>query len=136
YMNIWVANISNGLLGITQLPGGPPETDGICIAYNAFGRTGHLTAPYNRGRTGTHETGHWLGLQHIWGDDGGDCTGSDFIDDTPNQAHETYGCPAFPVYDACTPAYPGILFMDFMDYTDDACMHLFTNGQANYMNGI
>ena len=136
YLNIWVGKMTGSVLGITQLPGGPPETDGMCILYSAFGRTGKVRAPYNKGRTATHETGHWLGLYHVWGDDGGACSGTDFINDTPNQADATYGHPAFPRTDVCSPNFPGIMFMNYMDYSDDDVMHLFTNDQSLIMKGV
>src|ERR1700741_2966275 len=68
YLNIWVCNLGGGLLGYAQFPGGPVATDGVVILYSAFGRVGTLSAPYNKGRTTTHEVGHWLNLRHIWGD--------------------------------------------------------------------
>ena len=136
YLNIWVANIAGGLLGITQLPGGPASSDGMTIQYTAFGRTGHVKAPYHKGRTTTHEAGHWLGLSHVWGDDNATCSGSDFMNDTPNQTDATYGCPSFPLLDACSPVSPGIMFMNYMDYTDDLCMHMFTHDQAALMNAV
>lgn len=132
YMNIWVVNLTGGVLGYTQPPGGQANKDGIVICYKYFGSTG-ATAPFNQGRTATHEIGHWFNLVHIWGDDNGACWGSDFVNDTPNQASEFYGCPSFPQKDACTPDSPGVMFMNFMDYVDDACMNMFTNGQKNRM---
>ncbi|MFH1320786.1 MAG: T9SS type A sorting domain-containing protein [Bacteroidota bacterium] len=129
YLNIWICNLGGGLLGYATPPGGPSATDGVVIGYNYFGRTGTLYPPYDKGRTTTHEVGHWLSLEHTWGDDGGSCSGSDNVSDTPNQASETYGCPSFPKTDACSPSSPGIMFMNYLDYTDDACMNLFTQGQ-------
>jgi len=137
YMNFWVGNIGGGILGITQPPGtGPASSDGMCILFNAFGRVGTLGPPYDKGRTATHETGHWFGLHHIWGDDNGACTGSDLVGDTPNQAGENYGCPAFPHLDACSTTSPGVMWMNYMDYTDDACMYMFTQGQSTRINAI
>lgn len=135
YLNLWACNLGGGLLGYAQFPGsGAAATDGVVIGYNFFGRVGTLSAPYNKGRTATHEVGHWLNLRHIWGDDGGSCSGSDQVADTPNQAGEFYGCPSFPQTDACTAASPGVMFMNYMDYTDDACMFFFTQGQSTRMN--
>ncbi len=135
YLNFWVCNLGGGLLGYSQFPGtGVAATDGIVIGYNYFGRVGTLSAPYNKGRTVTHEVGHWFNLRHIWGDDGGACNGSDNVADTPNQAGENYGCPAIPHTDACTAAAPGVMTMNYMDYTDDACMYFFTAGQNTRMN--
>jgi PKD repeat protein len=129
YLNLWVCNLSGGVLGYAQFPGGNAATDGVVITYTGFGSIGTAAAPYNLGRTATHEIGHWLNLYHIWGDDGGACSGSDQVNDTPNQGSENYGCPTFPHTDACSASSPGVMFMNYMDYTDDACMYMFTNGQ-------
>jgi Pregnancy-associated plasma protein-A/Secretion system C-terminal sorting domain len=137
YLNFWVCNLGGGLLGYSQFPGtGAANTDGIVIGYSYFGRTGTVSSPYNKGRTATHEVGHWFNLRHIWGDDGGACTGSDQVADTPNQAGENYGCPNYPLTDACSAASPGVMFMNYMDYTDDACMYFFTAGQSTRMNAV
>ncbi|TKK71519.1 T9SS type A sorting domain-containing protein [Ilyomonas limi] len=132
YLNLWVCNLSNDLLGYAQFPGGPPATDGVVILYSAFGTTGTVKAPYNKGRTATHEVGHWLNLRHIWGDDYGDCTGSDLVGDTPNAADENYGCPTFP-HVSCSNGPNSDMFMNYMDYTNDACMQMFTTGQKDRM---
>jgi hypothetical protein len=134
YLNLWVCNLSGGLLGYAQFPGQAAATDGVVLLYNAFGRVGTVSAPYNKGRSATHEVGHWLNLRHIWGDDGGACNGSDFCADTPNQGGENYGCPSFPNTDNCTTTSPGVMHMNYMDYTDDACMYMFSNNQAGRMN--
>lgn len=126
YLNIWCCDLGAGLLGFAQFPGGSDATDGVAITYTAFGREGTVVAPYDLGRTGSHEVGHWVNLYHIWGDDGGGCGGSDFCDDTPNQAGETYGCPTYPYADACSES---IQFQNYMDYTDDACYNMFTEDQ-------
>lgn len=137
YLNIWVTNLSGGLLGYTEMPGSNALVDGCVIQYNAFGRgVGSLQSSFNKGRTSTHEIGHWLGLWHTWGDDNGSCSGSDYVGDTPNQANYTYGCPSFPVKDACSPNSPGVMFVNFLDYSDDRCMHMFTAGQAAVMQGV
>ena len=128
YLNIWVCNLSGGILGYAQFPGGPASTDGVVITFTGFGTMGSAAAPFNKGRTGTHEVGHWANLYHIWGDDGTGCTGTDDCADTPNQADENYGCPVFPQV-SCSNGPNGDLFMNYMDYTDDACMYMFTNGQ-------
>ena len=133
YLNLWVGNLSGGVLGYAQFPGGAAATDGVVILYSAFGNTGAAAAPFNKGRTATHEIGHWLNLRHIWGDDGGACSGSDQVTDTPNQAAENYGTPAFPRTDACTSTSPGVMFMNYMDYVDDAAMFMFTAGQKSRM---
>jgi hypothetical protein len=135
YLNIWVCTLANPFLGFTQMAGNPDSlNDGVVVTSRAFGNTGYVTPPFHLGRTTTHEVGHWLGLIHIWGDDSGACSGDDNISDTRLQASETTGCPVFPVLDTCSPVYPGIMFMNYMDYTDDACMNMFTNGQAVAMN--
>lgn len=135
YLNIWVCDISGGILGYAQFPGGSASTDGVVIDYQYFGTTGTATAPFNKGRTATHEVGHWLNLYHIWGDDGTGCTGTDSVSDTPNQADENYGCPVFPQV-SCSNGPNGDMFMNYMDYTDDACMYMFSTGQASRMQAL
>ncbi|MFM1744957.1 MAG: hypothetical protein RLZZ630_894, partial [Bacteroidota bacterium] len=131
YFNIWVGNLGNFLLGYAEFPTATlSNTYGVVIHYNYFGRNGSAQAPFNKGRTATHEVGHCFGLYHIWGDDGNACSGSDLVADTPNQGGENYGCPAYPLTDNCATANPGVMFMNYMDYTDDACMNLFTQGQS------
>jgi hypothetical protein len=132
YLNLWVCPLSGGLLGYAQFPGGPPETDGVVITYTAFGTLGTAAEPFDLGRTATHEVGHWLNLRHIWGDDGTGCSGSDFVDDTPNQAGENTGRPTFPSV-SCDNAPNGDLFMNYMDYVDDVAMFMFTSGQVQRM---
>lgn len=132
YLNIWIVNLTGGVLGYTQPPGGPSSTDGVVISYKYFGITG-ASSPFNKGRTATHEIGHWFNLIHVWGDDNGACWGSDLVGDTPNQAEENYGCPNFPTLDICTPDSPGVMFMNYMDYVDDACMVMFSAGQKTRM---
>lgn len=136
YLNIWVGNLSGGLLGYAQFPGGAAATDGVVVLYSSVGGPNNpgTATPYHLGRTATHEVGHWLNLYHIWGDDGTGCTGSDQVSDTPNQAGATSGCPSFPKTDACTATSPGVMFMNYMDYSTDACMNMFTNGQSTRMN--
>ena len=135
YLNLWVCNLKNNLLGYAQFPGGAAATDGVVILYSAFGNTGVVKAPYDKGRTATHEVGHWLNLLHIWGDDGGACSGSDEVSDTPNAADENYGCPSFPQV-SCNNGPNGEMYMNYMDYTDDACMQMFTPGQKSRMWAI
>lgn len=127
YLNFWVCDLGPWLLGYAQFPGGPANTDGVVIGYQYVGYN-DAGYPYNLGRTATHEIGHWLDLYHIWGDDT-NCAGSDVVGDTPNQKVETYGCPSYPKTDVCSATAPGIMFMNYMDYTDDACMNMFTLGQ-------
>ncbi|CAN5547283.1 hypothetical protein BH11BAC1_BH11BAC1_05850 [soil metagenome] len=135
YLNVWVAAFTNpNFLGLGTFPGGDPGYDGVIVNYKAFGRTGtHLMAHYNGGRSLTHEIGHWLNLVHIWADDGNTCDSDDLIADTPPQRSENYGCPSYPKTDLCSPNFPGIMFMNYMDYTDDACMNIFTEGQKARM---
>lgn len=133
YLNLWVCNLTGGLLGYSTFPGGNSALDGCVIGYKYFGTTGTVSSPYNLGRTVTHEVGHWLLLYHIWGDDGGSCTGSDLVSDTPNQASENYTTPSYPKTDNCTKTSPGIMYMNFMDYTPDKGMGMFSAGQATRM---
>jgi hypothetical protein len=126
-LNIWVVNyLAQGrYLGYAQFPGGDPATDGVVIGHNFFGRVGVLSEPYHLGRTGTHEVGHWLNLRHIWGDA---ACGNDFVDDTPLHNTYNFGCPTYPHYSTCTGS-PVEMTMNYMDYTDDPCMFMFTEGQ-------
>jgi hypothetical protein len=135
YLNLWVCPLGGGLLGYGEFPTGTPSiTFGLAVDYRAFGTIGTVLSPSNKGRTTTHEVSHCFNLYHIWGDDGGACTGSDLINDTPNQADATYGCPAFPHNDACNTTANGIMFMNYMDYSDDRCMNMFTQQQVVRMN--
>ncbi|MBE0641286.1 MAG: hypothetical protein IH599_04575, partial [Bacteroidales bacterium] len=129
YLNLWVCKIQGGVLGYAQFPGGSPATDGVVIDYQSFGTMGAATYPFNKGRTATHEVGHWLNLYHIWGDDNGACTGSDYVNDTPNQGAEYYNCPSYPKSSCGTED----MFMNYMDYVNDNCMNMFTQGQKARM---
>ncbi|HXH19916.1 MAG TPA: fibronectin type III domain-containing protein [Chitinophagales bacterium] len=121
YLNLWVCDL-NGIIGYAQFPGGQAATDGVVIDYQAFGRIGTAAFPFNLGRTATHEIGHWLNLRHIWGDGG--CGIDDGVNDTPDHGAANYGCPL-------TQTSCNVLNMvqNYMDYTNDACMNLFTVGQ-------
>ncbi len=132
YLNVWACHLEN-LLGYAQFPGGPAQTDGVVIDYRAFGTSGTAEAPFNLGRTATHEVGHWLNLFHIWGDDGMGCAGTDQVDDTPNQAGPNIGSPGFP-HVTCDNGPDGDMFVNFMDYVDDRCMVMFTVGQVERMH--
>ncbi len=132
YLNMWVCNLSGGLLGYAQFPGGPAATDGVVMDYQYFGDIGTATSPFDKGRTTTHEVGHWLNLRHIWGDDWGSCAGSDEVDDTPNQADANYGRPNFP-HITCGNGPHGDMFMNYMDYVDDEAMFMFSAGQIARM---
>jgi len=128
HLNLWVCPLAGGLLGYAQFPGGPIVTDGVVINYRAFGTMGTALPPFNRGRTAVHEVGHFLNLRHIWGDTP-DCSGSDMVADTPNSAGPNFGTPTFPVV-TCNNGPNGDMFMNFMDYVDDAVMVMFTTQQV------
>lgn len=127
YLNFWVGDLST-LLGYSSVPGAPAEKDGIVVNYTSFG-TINVTGPYNLGRTVVHEVGHWLGLKHVWGDS---YCGDDLVDDTPKQGNFTAGCPN-TFRSSCSNGTMGDMYMNYMDYTNDACMNLFTNGQKQRM---
>lgn len=138
FLNIWVTEISGGTLGYSFLPGTPglpAQEMGLVLNYRYTGNSGTATAPFNLGRTATHELGHFFGLQHIWGaaENTRSCSDSDGVSDTPNQDTANFGTPVFPKTDACTPSAPGVMFMNYMDYVNDAAMMMFTQGQAALM---
>ncbi len=134
YLNIWVCNLGSqgsGLLGYASTPSSfISSNDGVVVGYWNFGLSGN--SPYHKGRTATHEVGHWLNLMHIWGDN--NC-GNDHVSDTPEQETDNNGCPGYPHNaNSCnTTNSDGDMFMNYMDYTNDACMNLFTNGQKARM---
>ena len=132
YVNMWVCNLTDGLLGYAQFPGGPAKTDGVVILYTAFGNQGKVRPPFNKGRTATHEVGHYLGLRHIWGDMN-NCTGNDFVADTPPAQRANTGKPTFP-HITCNNGPNGDMFMNYMDYVDDTAMFMFTASQVARMN--
>lgn len=126
-LNIWVCNLSSGYLGYAQFPNGPLSTDGVVCDNNAFGRGNYpLYTAFNLGRTATHEVGHYFNLRHIWGD--ATC-GNDQVSDTPVHNASNGGCPAYPHYSTCS-GTPVEMTMNYMDYTYDACMYMFTSGQS------
>lgn len=129
-LNLWVCTLSGGILGYAQFPGGSSATDGVVILNTGFGRTGTAAAPFNKGRTTTHEVGHWLNLRHIWGD--ATC-GNDQVGDTPTHNTANYGCPAVGHRSTCS-STPVEMTMNYMDYTNDACMYMFSVGQGSRMN--
>lgn len=132
YINIWVAEFGNGILGYASLPGTAPypEETGLVIDPNNFGAFGN-GQPYNdRGHTLTHEMGHYFGLLHIWGDDDDSCSDSDEVEDTPNAQGPYLGCPA-GVQTSCGVSN---MYENFMDLTDDRCLAAFTHGQAMRMH--
>lgn len=151
YLNMWSVSFSNSSdLGYAQFPdasglpglstsGGNANTDGVVSGYTVFGSKDHdtnnnflLDAKYNKGRTMTHEVGHWLGLRHIWGDS--DC-GDDFCADTPIHHKENYDCPqTIPL--SCDPVPVPEMIQNYMDYTDDVCMNIFTLNQKDRITVI
>lgn len=131
-LNIWVCTLGGGLLGYAQFPGGNSATDGVVLLNTATGKVGTAKAPYGLGRTATHEVGHWLNLRHIWGD--ANC-GTDNVDDTPQHNASNGGCPSYPHYSTCA-GKPIEMTMNYMDYTDDACMYMFSAGQKSRMMAL
>ena len=154
YLNMWVANLGGGLLGYAQFPERSSlrgmaaatscpatpaaSTDGLVMLFSAFGTTDPNAAfalgfPYDKGRTTTHEIGHWVGLRHIWGD--GNCSVDDFCQDTPTATAANYGCPTV---NSCTDPAPDRpdMVQNYMDYTDDACMNIFTHDQTVRMRTV
>ncbi|UII30129.1 choice-of-anchor J domain-containing protein [Fulvivirga ulvae] len=148
YLNIWVTDLSGSYLGYAQFPttdllsgldaaSESQFTDGVVIDYRAFGSAdkyppSNVISSYNLGRTTTHEVGHYFGLRHIWGDDSGGCSLSDYVDDTPNQGGSTTGCPDSNP-ESCSSVD---MIQNYMDYTNDACMNLFTEDQKTRMRTI
>ncbi len=131
FLNIWVCNLPGGLLGYATFPPGAPSgsplgEQGVVVLAQSL--PGGTAAPYNKGRTLTHEAGHFFNLYHIWGD--ATC-GNDLVDDTPQQSNATFGCPSGTLSSGCaaSPTPPGRMYQNFMDYTDDACMTMFSIGQ-------
>ena len=138
YINIWVCEAGEDLYGFAFLPGtaDPPESDGLVISSEYFGSTGTAIAsfPNHKGRTTTHEMGHYFNLEHLWGPDESECEEGDEVEDTPLQFEATYDCASYPLKDECSPTDNGILFFNYMDYVDDECMYMFTEGQKKRMN--
>lgn len=141
YFNIWVVrNIDNGgqqgtILGYAQFPGwGPATTDGVVIRADYFGSIGTGNTGY-KGRTTTHEVGHWLGLRHIWGD--ATC-GNDNVADTPPHEGANSGCPTFPfkANNSCGAGANGEMYVNYMDYTNGGCQNMFTQGQKTVMDFV
>jgi hypothetical protein len=131
-LNYWVCTIGGGILGYAQFPGGSSATDGVVIDSKYTGNTGTATYPFNLGRTATHEVGHWMNLRHIWGD--ATC-GSDLVSDTPVHNAPNYGVPAVGHRSTCS-GTPLEMYMNYMDYTDDRGMYMFSNGQKSRMSAI
>lgn len=143
YCNIWVTDLPGSplILGYARFPRssgltvpppfGDDDTDGVVIDYDFFGRDGDLPNPsYNQGRSCTHEIGHWLGLVHIWGD-ANSCSATDYCDDTPSAAESHEGCPT-----SAASCFSADMYENYMDYTDDVCMNVFTNCQKLRMRTV
>ena len=128
HLNLWVCALRDNLLGYAQFPGGPQSTDGVVINYLALGTSGTAQSPFDLGRTATHEIGHYFNLRHIWADTP-DCGGSDMVPDTPNCAGPNTGMPPWPTI-TCNNGPNGDMFVNYMDYTDDAGMFMFTVQQV------
>ena len=126
YLNIWVCDLNGNTLGFSTMPGDDPDIDGVVIDYQYFGVDLLSTNPYNLGRTGTHELGHYFNLEHTFY---AGCSDWDGCDDTPALLSPTYGCPSYP-QEACQ---SNNMTMNYMDYTNDACMSMFTICQAERM---
>lgn len=131
-LNMWVCTIGGGILGYAQFPGGSSATDGVVIDSKYFGLSGSANYPYNLGRTATHEVGHWLNLRHIWGDT---TCGNDMVADTPQHNAANYGVPTYPHYSTCA-GTPVEMTMNYMDYTDDRGMYMFSNGQKTRIDAL
>ncbi|MFZ1259785.1 MAG: M43 family zinc metalloprotease [Chitinophagaceae bacterium] len=130
YLNIWVCNLEK-FAGYATTPGGEENKDGVVISYTAFG-TGIGTSSYGMGKTAVHEVGHWLNLKHLWGDE--NC-GDDGVSDTPKQASYTIGCPS-TVRITCGNGPYGDMYMNYMDFSNDACINMFTEGQKARMRAL
>ncbi len=133
YINIWSVPMPDpNILGYSYLPSynilnNDSELDGLVISYHKFGDIN----TQSNGRTTAHEMGHYLGLQHPWGSNES-CGSDDNISDTPNTSGPYFGCPVFPEV-SCSSSD---MFMNYMDYVDDSCMNMFTQGQKNLMRSI
>lgn len=137
YLNVWTVTFGGsdaGLLGYATWPGSTASNDGVVIRYNSYGYVDNVDPPFDYGRTAVHEIGHWFNLRHIWGDNQPNC-GDDLVSDTKPAYSPNFNCPSFPnnANNGCGTDANGDMFMNFMDYVDDACMVMFTTGQANRM---
>lgn len=133
YFNIWVVGDMSSILGYATFPESAGLwNDGVVLAAPFVGVTG-ASAPYNLGRTATHEVGHYLNLRHIWGD--ANC-GSDLVADTPTQTTANYGNPTYPLYNTCGGVTRSVMFMNYMDYVNDASMVMFSVGQRDRMQAV
>lgn len=142
YCNVWVCQLSGGLLGYAQFPsnsglgglssnGGSANTDGVVVLASSVGSSATPNPAggvYDEGRTLTHEIGHWLGLRHIWGD--ANC-GTDYCNDTPTAQGPASGCPNKTTCDGQRD-----MVENYMDYSYDNCMNIFTNDQKARMQAV
>lgn len=135
YLNIWVCNIGSGLLGYAYQPGINASLDGVVIGYRYFGTIGSLSNAYDLGRTSTHEIGHYLNLDHLWGPNNSNpnCTADDNVSDTPKQTDPNFGCNTTFPNETCGNGVNSDMFNNYMDYGDDECLFFFTNGQKERM---
>ncbi|HEY6505310.1 MAG TPA: M43 family zinc metalloprotease [Chitinophagaceae bacterium] len=129
YLNIWVCNVRR-VAGYSSVPGSVATKDGVVVDYAVFGTNG--ASGYEMGKTVVHEAGHWLGLKHVWGDA---LCGDDLVHDTPNQGNFTLGCPT-GIRISCGNGPTGDMYMNYMDYTNDQCINLFTEGQKTRMRTL
>ncbi|MDZ4822725.1 MAG: zinc-dependent metalloprotease [Flavobacteriales bacterium] len=129
YLNVWVCRLMDSGGYATPPLNSELSDDGIVVNNELIGTWGF----FSEGLTLVHEVGHWLCLKHTWGDDAGECTGTDYIADTPNQSGPQFNCPEFPTTDLCSPISPGVMFMNYMDYTLDECKNIFTQEQCEAM---
>ena len=132
YLNIWICDLSGSTLGYATFPDdGVKNEQGVAVDYASL--PGGTATGYNYGKTLTHETGHFFNLYHIWGDDNGSCNGTDQIADTPNQGNSTNSVHTGVLTDNCTTTAPGIMYQNYMDYTPDAALFMFTKLQVARM---
>lgn len=124
YLNVWICNMVD-VLGYSTLPGMDAKKDGVVISYQDISVAYGTTPTVNDLRTIVHEVGHWLNLLHVWGES---YCGDDKVDDTPKQSTYTPGCPSGSRI-SCSNAPYGDMYMNYMDFTNDVCMNMFTNGQ-------
>lgn len=137
YLNVWVCNLGDRLLGYGEIPNTQASpTYGVVVNFGAFGTIGTARAPYNKGRTLTHELAHSLGVLHTFSESTISCTKTDHCPDIPSQSSPSSGCPSFPKLDNCAAKAPGVMFMNYMDYSNDSCMNVFTSDQAKRMNAV
>jgi hypothetical protein len=146
YLNIWTTTLANNYLGYAQFPTAPDfeglledeqdaNIDGVYIDYKFFGRKASTITSrvYKYGRTTTHEVGHWLGLIHIWGDE--DC-GDDYVADTPRAQNSNLTLFCNEKFSTCNGPRTRNMIENYMDYTIDSCMNIFTIGQRERVEKV